>query len=350
MNALTTLPPGGIPSVFASRTNLPDMAAAAQANLLPSFAVISYKGRNWRIKYRGEDELLMDDRGVPMATLEVAIVGISPAISKIWYDKRYSEGDNAAPDCWSTNGVAPDPASPKKQCASCAACPQNVFGSRITEAGKKGKACQDARRVAVVPVGDIENETYGGPMLLRIPPMSLGNLAKYTSDIARFNAQPYMVGTVLGFNYDVAYPEITFKTLGWLSNEDAAGVLNWISDPQVERILSTEIVEVSHDPGDTTAGALAGGPPAAFGGGAQPAVAPQPAPQPAPAPAPAAVAPQPAPVQQAAPAAPPAKKTGGFGKKSSQSAPAAAAQPAAQPTVVQGAPANMDAAIDDLLS
>jgi hypothetical protein len=358
MNALTTLPPGGMPSIFASRSDLPDMAKAAGANLLPSFAVIGYKGRNWRVKYRGEDELLTDERNVPIPFLDVAIVGISPAIAKIWYDKRYQEGDNAAPDCWSTNGVSPDLASPKKQCSTCAACPQNVFGSRITEAGKKGKACQDNRRLAVVPMGDVSNEGYGGPMLLRLPPMSLANLDKYARDIGPFGAQPYMVGTRLGFNYDVAYPEITFQALGWLPTEDASVALDWITDPQTERILSTEISDVSSDPeqavDDATASALSGGPPPSS---PPPAAAAAPAPAPAPQPAPAhvaAVAPKPAP--QPAPAAAqavPAKKSPFGAKKAGvvQATPAATVQAAPAPAaVVQAAPANMEAAIDDLLS
>ena len=32
----------------------------------------------------------------------------------------YAEGSNAAPDCASTDGRAPDPASPKKQSVTCA--------------------------------------------------------------------------------------------------------------------------------------------------------------------------------------------------------------------------------------
>ena len=270
MNQIVPLQAGGVPAIFASMPNLPDMAAAARAGISAGFAVVGYKGRNWRLKYAGDDELLKDERGVPFPTLEVVIVGISPNISKIWYEKKFTEGDDAAPDCWSVDGVTPDATAPKRQASQCALCPRAVWGSRITDSGKKGKECQDSRRLAVVPHGDIPNEGYGGPMLLRVPPMSLGNLGAYAKEIQRFGAQPFMVRTQLGFNYDVAYPEITFRALGWLEGDEAAQVLEQINNPLVDRILHDELPTASPaaplQPAGADASALAGGPPAAFAG------------------------------------------------------------------------------------
>ncbi len=266
MSNIVPLRAGQMPAVFAGRANLPDMNKATGEGLAAAFCVIGYKGRNWRLKYRGEDELIKDEKGVPIPYLPVVIVGVSPAISKQFYDKKFSEGDNEAPDCFSINGIAPDVSSPKKQCVSCAACPQNVWGSRVTEAGKKAKNCQDSRRIAVVPLGDIENEGYGGPMMLRVPPMSLGNLAKFGTDIQRFGAQPFMIATQLGFNYDVAYPLIEFQALGWLDEAQAVAVAGVMEDPLIQRMLETEMVEATADPASEQ-GALAGGAPAgAFAG------------------------------------------------------------------------------------
>lgn len=347
MNALAPLA-GGVPAAFAGQT-LPDMNAAASQGLSAGFAVIGYKGRNWRIKYRGEEELLKGPDGVPVAILPSVIVGISPNISKQFYDKRYSEGDDAAPDCFSLNGATPDPQSPKPQCQTCAACPQNVFGSRITEAGKKAKACQDSRRVAVVPLGDIENASYGGPMLLRLPPMSLPNLASFSREIGRYGAQPYMVATNIGFNYDVAYPEITFAAARWLTEDEAKRVVGAMGDPQVERILSSTS-EQEAAPAPAPSALSQGGPPAAF-------QAPPPAPPAMQAPPPAAV---PTPTVVAQPAAPAsAKPPSAFATPVSPvtnppapvaAAPAVQAQPAQPPTAVPAAPDSMEAAIDALLS
>jgi len=292
MNALGA-PPGFIAQ--GEKLNLND---AAHQNLQSGFAVVSYKGKNWAIRYRGEVERMMlpasiDSQGrtsppAPAAYFDVVIVGVSSAISKSYYEKRFNEGDDAAPDCFSVNGVSPDPASPKPQHTHCAVCPQNRFGSRITEVGKKAKACQDYRRLAVVPVDDVANEDFGGPMMLRIPPMSLLNLDKYCHDLQRMGADVSQVQTMLGFNNDVAYPEINFVARGYLgSADDYAMVVEHAKSDLVHRMLNTEVVEATHDAGATQA-ALAGGPPAHLQQPAQPeAPPPPPPPPPPPAPTPA---------------------------------------------------------------
>ena len=359
MNALTKIN-GNVPSVFAGQTNLPDMNAAAQAGVQASFAIVGYRGKNWRIKYRGEEQVILDARGVPDAVIDVVVVGVSPGLSKQYYEKKYSEGDDAAPDCFSVDGITPDAASPKKQCASCATCPMNAFGSRITEAGKKAKACQDSKRIVVVPAADIENSGYGGPMMLRIPAMSLANFSKYTGELHKFNAQPYMVKTRLGFDMDAAYPRLTFAPAGWVTDaDDAAKIVDAIQDPQVERILNTEAVTLAPAAQvEPEASPLSGGPPAHFQQLAAPVVAP-------PAPAPVVVA---EPVveeddaeEQAALAALTAAR---LRKAEAAAAKLAAAEkpvttqelspedgkPATKPaTVVQQAPSDMEAALDSLL-
>ena len=75
----------GPPMVKSGRSGLLD---AAKAGLAPSFAVVGYKGRNWRLKHRGEETILRDDRNQPQQSLEVVIVGISTAISKQYFAKN----------------------------------------------------------------------------------------------------------------------------------------------------------------------------------------------------------------------------------------------------------------------
>lgn len=263
MNALVPLAGNALPAAFASFSG-PDMTAAAQANLQASFGVIGYKGKNWRIKYRGEEILVKDSRGLPEAALEVVIVGVSPNISKAYYEKKWNEGDSGAPDCYSVNGVHPVAASPKKQCDSCAACPQNVWGSRVTDQGKKAKNCQDSRRIAVVPAADIANTDFGGPMLLSLPPMSLSGLSMFAKELGRLGGQPFMVATQLTFAPELAYPQIEFKALRWVTDEEAVTVKELLDDPQIGRML-TEEIETAEKPAQTEAtSGLAGGPPTAF--------------------------------------------------------------------------------------
>lgn len=281
--------PAAIPAAFQSMGNLPDMNSAAQAGGSLSFAVVGFRGKDWRVKFAGKEKVH------PARTLDVVIVGVAEGVSKQFYAKAYAEGDDAAPDCFSVNGIVPDATSTKKQCDTCAACPQNAFGSRITQAGKKAKACQDNKRLAIVPYADIENKDDGGPMMLRLPVMSIGNLSRYSQEIARFGAQPYMVVTRLGFA-DTAYPQITFEAVGWVTDDaEAKEVIAQTENPVVDRILYSEVKAEAPSP-------LAGGmsavfkqpPPAAL---APPAPAPEPTPKPTLPPA-ASAAPPPAPEQE----------------------------------------------------
>ena len=359
-NQLVILTGGAVPAAFQNFANAPDMVAAAQANLQASFGVIGYKGKNWRIKYRGEEILVKDARGLPEAALDVVIVGVSPHISKAFYDKKWTEGDSGPPDCYSVNGDAPDATSPKKQCASCAACPQNVWGSKVTDQGKKAKACQDSRRIAVTPLADILNVDFGGPMLLSLPPMSLSGLSAYAKELGRFGAQPFMVATQMTFDSDLAYPMINFKATRWLVEDEAVLVKEALEDKQIGRML-TEEVKIHDESAATeaTAGLAGGAAPAAFSAEAlaeQAELRAQVAREEAKAKHAAEVE---AEVQAAiarTQAAPTEKKSSPFNK-----APSQAAAPAASQTpgpglaevvaeVVTKAPADMESMIDDLLA
>ena len=265
--SIAVLQNAGMPAHFnALAGNLPDMNSAANEGLSAGFAIIGYKGRNWRIKHRGSEVVVSatdaQGRQQPSAWLDVVIVGISPAISKQYYAKRFTEGDDAAPDCFSTDGVQPDAASTAKQSAACSMCPQNVWGSRVNDNGNKIKACQDARRIAVVPLGDIENASFGGPMMLRVPPMSLTNLADYGRNLQRLGAQPYMVGTTLSFDQSVAYPLIQFAATGWLEPEQFAAAQRTMEDPMVQRVLADTVAAPADVPVSAGAnvGALAAAP------------------------------------------------------------------------------------------
>ena len=265
MNAIVPLQ-GNLPAAFQAAGALPDMASAAQAGIQASFAVVGFKGKNWRIKHRGDDKLLLDQRGVPVPSLDVVIVGISPNISKIFYEGKFVEGqETGAPECFSVDGIKPDPAAQKKQAENCATCPMNIWGSRITDAGKKAKRCQDSRRIAVVPAYDVPNAGYGGPMLLRVPPTSLSALASYTADMQRVGAQPYMVRTQIVFDFNVAYPLFKFAALGWVDDQTAPQVVEAIQHPLIERMLSEAVEEATADPVPHPVASLAlSKPPAAF--------------------------------------------------------------------------------------
>lgn len=203
------------------------------------FAVIGYKGRNWSVRYRGEETHLCNANGDPMASINVVILDSAPNVSKVYYQGPWVEGSTEAPDCYSVNGVVPENDSKQKQSNTCAACPHNVWGSRINEAtGKKGKACMDSKRAAVVPFDDINNEIYGGPMLLRIPAASMANAANYANQLSAMGYDTYMVGTKVNFKVGESYPLMEFSVVPRpMSDEQAELVEVMRKSPLIPQIL-----------------------------------------------------------------------------------------------------------------
>ena len=328
---------------------------AAQSGIQASFAVLKIKNRVFRIRYRGEERILQDSPGTgrdgrplpvePVTRLDVIVVGASQAISKRFYIGGYVEGDGKAPDCFSINGVSPDPASAQKQAPMCATCPKNMWGSSTTDDGRKSKACNDRRRIAVVPAADADNEVDGGPMLLDIPPASLKPLDAYTRSLDRRGADMSQVVTRIGFHPEKTL-ELTFEAVGWVTDAHAFDVaVEHGKSDQVRRMLHEEIVDVV---AEGEAPALLGPKPDHLLARPSPAaqVAQAPAPVQAPAPAPAPKPPQapsePVNVPPPAPPPPPAPTP------AAAAAPAPKAPTPAAPTIVQGAPPDMQSSIDDI--
>lgn len=239
MNALVPLGQGGkIASIFKSGYKS-SLTAAGQANVQAGFAVVGFKGKTWSVRHRGETKFFTKPDGSPEPFLDVVVVGVAAGLSKKFYMKKYTDGDMGAPDCFSVDGVAPDPSAAHKQATVCQLCPKAAWGSRKTDAGKDAKACQDSRRLAVVIFGTGDTE----PMMLSLPPMSLSGFADYCKKLDRLGACLEGVATRLKFDYSLAYQKIDFECLGGLDDETANKVVNDImQNPVIGRMMNESVV------------------------------------------------------------------------------------------------------------
>ena len=241
--------------------------------------------------------------------LDCAIVDVVPGVSKTFYLKPYNPGDEpTAPDCSSLLGDKPAPNSPAPQSETCAECPMNAWGSKLTPAGKETKACADTRRIAVVPADDPAGTMY----LFIIPAASMASFKSYIKELGMRGIDPSVVRTRVTFDASSDYPKLQFQFAGFLDEEGATTALG-----RVRSVESQDVVGMLSAP--TAAPALAA---------------------PKPAPAPVAAAPKPAPAPAPKPAAPvvesnvpPPAAAKGFGKKPA-AAPAPAPQAAPQPAPV----------------
>lgn len=235
MNAIVPSNFGAVSKKFQAANLHNDLSAGVQTG----FAIVGYKGKVWDVRFRGESTKLMRaDGDGPVNSIEVVILKASSVISKIWYKDGYVEGSNAAPDCFSTNGVTPDAQSKNRQANACANCPMNAWGSRVTPQGKAGKACSDSKRIVIVPLQDLRNEVYGGPMLLRIPAASLNELAQFGNKLASLGYPYNSIAVRIGFDPAEAFPKFKFSAIRPLTDEEADVVLELQNDAQVSRILA----------------------------------------------------------------------------------------------------------------
>lgn len=213
---------------FESNSKLPSFIQAAAATGVGSlanlgtslgFPVMSIKSKVFTLK-RGDEKTLVTKPGEddPASSIEVVIIGVGPNgnnNAKVWYDKGFTEGDDAKPVCYSNDGISPASDSESPQAKKCAVCPRNQFGSRITEAGKNAKECQDAKRLAIAAVGQIND-----PMLLRVPATSLKALRELNSTLSKRGVtETFQVVVKIGFDYTVSHPALTFKPVGFVDEK-----------------------------------------------------------------------------------------------------------------------------------
>lgn len=208
------------------------------AGVTGGFPVLSIRGSKWRMVQSGEETPIMIPGTTDMApSVHVVLLKANPAVSKTFYASAYVEGSDAAPDCFSSDGEAPDAGSPKPQSKSCATCQHSQWGSKITPAGKKSKACADVRRVAVLPDGDLDHS----PILLRVPAASLSGLAEYGKALRRAGAPYSAVVTKMSFDPTAAYPLILFQFSRVLKEEEIAKVAQRVTDPAVEDVVDADL-------------------------------------------------------------------------------------------------------------
>lgn len=215
------------------------------------FGVLSFKGKTWATNNGGTRRVITrpGEDDTPASSIEVVIVKANDMLSKVYYKSGYVEGADTKPDCYSHNGISPEADAVSPQSAKCATCEHNVWGSRITDNGKKGKSCADSRRLAVAPIGNLDDV-----MLLRVPAASLRDLAEYSKSLSARGIPYFAVRTKIGFDVSVAHPKLTFKAMGFLEEHEFRKVKELRSDTLVEQVIGKEFsgaVEFSGDKSTT---------------------------------------------------------------------------------------------------
>ena len=198
------------------------------------FPVLSLKGKVFHIVRGDEKELITrpDDEDEPATSLQLIILKTHKGVARTYYADQYEEGYAEKPDCYSNDGIAPAADAEDPQAKKCAVCPHSQWGSRITDNGKKGKACSEVKRLAVAEPGAEDD-----PMLLRLPPTSLKNWDTYLRNLIKKGANPSMVITKIGFDSSVSHQLLTFKPVGFVDEEMSEAVADMQDNEVVEAII-----------------------------------------------------------------------------------------------------------------
>ena len=208
--------------------------------VVAGFPILGYKGKVWRIRKGGEETIHMDANKNAIPSVDLVLVAGNPNLSKIYYDKPFEDGTNEAPRCFSNDGTKPDASVKDPISKLCVNCPNNVWGSRTTDQGKKARACSDARRMAVVFAADLlANGKDCTKYLLRVPPASLNPVKDYVEKtLAPKGIPAFAVVTTIGFDVHAAHPQFTLKASRFLNDDEANAIVELRESEDVKRILA----------------------------------------------------------------------------------------------------------------
>ncbi len=123
--------------------NLADDAVAGLGALMPP-----------HVSIQGNTFTLIDSAGNEQpigATMDCVVIDVSKINAKMFYGKKWTPDSSDPPDCWSSNGVGPSRDAVTPQARTCAECPKNERGSKISEiSGASIKACRDEKWIAIL--------------------------------------------------------------------------------------------------------------------------------------------------------------------------------------------------------
>lgn len=182
--------------------------------------------------------------GEPMPGNQVAVIILSSVFEHTYYERQWQPGNPDLPTCYALGlaeeGLGPHPAmqeSPdvfQPQSPDCASCPMAEWGSSRTG---RGKACQQRRRLYMIPAGFYSQAANGGweldlvedpqdlvtmaPALLKLPVTSTKNWSTYVHELSReFQRPPAGVVTRVSVQPDAKSQfQVHFDTVALVPNE-----------------------------------------------------------------------------------------------------------------------------------
>lgn len=195
-----------------------------------------------RISIRGARFHLVDPSGVETdvqenfgVALDVIVVDVNPGISKIFYAGAYdpAAAEPIAPTCYSDNGVGPSARAQAPQSPTCAACPMNAWGSKVTPTGSQIKACSDVKKLAVLLASNPTGPVY----MLPIPAASLKPWVTLVETMKKHGVPVPALVIRLGFDTTASYPKLKFEPASYVTEQQWQSVTEVMGSDETAEIL-----------------------------------------------------------------------------------------------------------------
>lgn len=240
--------PGGPAAIFQEK-NLP-VERLGEGVDSGGFNLVGIHGKEFYVRYKGQRHTLVNpdakpERGMPQPVsqhFDFVVLRQGARTSHTWYKDPYKQGNDSAPDCVSTDGIAPDDSSRMKQSDLCQLCPQHEWKPQPN--GRDGRACTDSLRLAILPMPRLMIAVLGEPItepiLFRIPAASLRGFSEFGDQMAkRFGGNSPICSYVMRviFKQSVQHPQFEYRLVRWLSEDDAEMIFTLRDDPLAFRIL-----------------------------------------------------------------------------------------------------------------
>jgi hypothetical protein len=227
---------------------------------------ISIRGGVFRMIVGGKEVAQNDDRA-----MNVVLVRSAEKTSRSYYAGTYVEGQNAAPACYSNDGVTPATDSKNKQSPNCANCPQNIKGSGQGDS----RACRFSHRLAVVLENNIEGDVYQ----LTLPAQSIFGtgdngkmpLQQYAKFLGGHGIPVTAVVTEMRFDTASATPKLTFRAIRPLSVEEMASAKSQGDTPDALNAVTMTVTQMDGGEAKPTGSPFAEAPAPAAKAKAEPA-------------------------------------------------------------------------------
>lgn len=207
---------------------------------------LSIRGKEFRFRVSGQEQ------ATGLREIECIIVRRRERISRRYYAGKYVSGTVDAPTCHSVDGVTPDRGT-DKQAASCAECPHSAWGSKVSDNGSLGFACDNYKMLALVPM--IGGQLAQQAVSLNLPATSMkrmksavGNVmhAKEYFDALKKHNMP-AVGVVTRLKFTSAeYPQIAFELVRYATEDELSQAMEMRDSEEVVSAVEGTLVEAEN--------------------------------------------------------------------------------------------------------